>query len=109
MKYKIGMNLRRLLEIYNLPSNPEVPKEILDEELVPWGKEFLDDVRQKREEIDEKISNYLSSEKFVEDAKQAFSTLFTNKRLECNDYWLEILYTADKNVEILVDMEMKIP
>lgn len=109
MKYKEGMNLRRLLEVYNLPINPEVPDEILDEPLEPWGEDFLNDIKQGLKEIDEKIFNYLSSEKFIEDAKEAFSTLFTEKRLECNDYWLEICYTRDNTIEILVDMEMKIP
>lgn len=108
MKYEKGMNLRRLLETYNVPINPEVPDKILDEPLIPLGGDFLKDIKQESAEIDEKISKYLASEKFVKDSKEAFSQLFTEKRLECNDYWLEILYTRDNDIEIQVDMEMKI-
>ena len=54
--------------------------------------------------LDEKIKEYFSSDKFVEDAKRA--ALELSSKLECNLYYLQIYYTLYWS--IFVDFLLKL-
>lgn len=105
MKFKDGCTLNQLAETYGV--KVEVPEILSTETISIYGLEFVLAYEKKENWIDDAIETYIKSEEFVVDLRKA-EKQWNDRKLEYNDYWLELERSNDGKMHLTVDMDMKI-
>lgn len=105
MKFKVGCTLNQLAETYGV--KVEVPESLSTETIGIYGGRFISAYDRKENWIDDAIEAYLKSEEFIEDLKEV-DRQWSDRKLEYNDYWLELECYDDGKIHLTVDMDMKI-
>lgn len=104
MKLKVGYTLKQLLEVYN--KQAEIPELLANEKVSIYGLTFIEALKNNEAWIDNAVEAYLGTETFFKDLQDAEYSW--KNRLDCNDYWLQLECDQNRNICLIVDMDMKI-